>query len=119
MTQVFLETNDQQKFEVNKIIISRSELIKDLLEDCDGNSSDNPIPLPSVSGPCLEKIISWCTRNKDLLGVKLEELEGSDIFSPMNRSLMEEISVYLDQPLIDYDKLIFEKRDNLDQNKKL
>lgn len=142
MTQIFFETSDKQKFEVDKNIIVRSELVKDLLEDCDGTSRDSPTSLASISGLCFENIISWCIRNKDNQGKRLEELEGDDIFSRMDREELfemmnainylsipdmlqmickhvasrlnnmkvEEISVYLDLPIIDYDKLIAEKR---------
>jgi S-phase kinase-associated protein 1 len=35
-----------------------------MLEDV-GESNDQPIPLPNVTGPILQKVIDWCTHHRN------------------------------------------------------
>ncbi|KAJ3101681.1 hypothetical protein HDU97_001222 [Phlyctochytrium planicorne] len=61
---VKLTSSDGQEFSVGKEIACQSILIKNMLEDV-GESEDQPIPLPNVSGPILSKVIEYATQHKD------------------------------------------------------
>ncbi|KAI9004625.1 hypothetical protein HDU85_000972 [Gaertneriomyces sp. JEL0708] len=63
---VKLLSSDNQEFSISKEIACQSILIKNMLEDLSENESDdNPIPLPNVSGPILQKVIEFATYHKD------------------------------------------------------
>ncbi|KAI8319826.1 E3 ubiquitin ligase SCF complex, Skp subunit [Martensiomyces pterosporus] len=49
--------------EVERSIIEQSGLIRNMLEDI--NDTDDPIPIPNVSGPILTKIIEYCTHHRN------------------------------------------------------
>ncbi|KAI9358925.1 Skp1 family, dimerization domain-containing protein [Zopfochytrium polystomum] len=61
---VKLTSSDGQEFVVAKEIAMQSILIKNMLEDV-GDADDQPIPLPNVSGPILQKVIEYATAHKD------------------------------------------------------
>ncbi|KAJ3023843.1 hypothetical protein HKX48_000531 [Thoreauomyces humboldtii] len=61
---VKLTSSDGQEVSVAKEIACQSVLIKNMLEDV-GDSDDQPIPLPNVSGPILAKVIEYATHHKD------------------------------------------------------
>ncbi|KAJ1958069.1 hypothetical protein GGI12_004835 [Dipsacomyces acuminosporus] len=60
---VKLQSSDGKEFEVEKSVAIQSTLIKNLLEDLE--DSDDPIPLPNVTGKVLEKVIEFCEHHKD------------------------------------------------------
>ncbi|KAI8826935.1 Skp1 family, dimerization domain-containing protein [Fimicolochytrium jonesii] len=61
---VKLTSSDGQDFAVPKEVACQSVLIKNMLEDV-GEADDQPIPLPNVSGPILQKVIEYATHHKD------------------------------------------------------
>ena len=58
-----LESNDDQMFEVKEDAINKSTLIKNLLKEFEC-VNDDIIPLPTVSGKILKKIIEWCEHHE-------------------------------------------------------
>jgi len=58
---VKLESSDDQVFEVPRNIAEMSVTVKHMLEDINpGSDTDNPIPLPNVTGKILSKVIDYC-----------------------------------------------------------
>lgn len=51
-------SSDERIFEVSKDVISMSTVIKNVIEDV--GVSNDPIPLPNVTGDIMEKIIQFC-----------------------------------------------------------
>ncbi|KAJ1960071.1 hypothetical protein GGI12_004000 [Dipsacomyces acuminosporus] len=49
--------------EVDRDVIEQSGLIRNMLYDID--DSDDPIPIPNVSGPILTKVIEYCTHHRN------------------------------------------------------
>ncbi|KAJ1666121.1 hypothetical protein IW140_001852 [Coemansia sp. RSA 1813] len=49
--------------EVERDVIEQSGTIRNILSDV--GATDDPIPLPTVSGPILTKIIDYCRHHKD------------------------------------------------------
>ncbi|MGL5936421.1 MAG: SKP1 family protein [Cetobacterium sp.] len=75
MEQIKIKTNDDKLFTVDKNVIFRSTLIKNICADLDMDGG-NTIPLPNVnkndedektgvSSEVFEKIIEFCTHHKD------------------------------------------------------
>lgn len=56
------ETQDKQVFVVEREIIEQSVTIKNMLSDL-GDESDAIIPLPSVNGKIMKKVIEYCTHH--------------------------------------------------------
>lgn len=50
-----LESSDEQTFEVAREVAEMSVTIKHMLDDVDAES-ENPIPLPNVTGKILSKV---------------------------------------------------------------
>jgi S-phase kinase-associated protein 1 len=61
--EIYLLSNDNVKFKVDKEVAEKSVLIKNMLEDI--GDSDLPIPLPNVNSNILKKVIEWCKKYKD------------------------------------------------------
>ncbi|KAG5287013.1 sulfur metabolite repression control protein C [Histoplasma ohiense] len=49
---------------VERSIIERSILIKNMLEDVGEGSMEEEIPIPNVNRAVLEKVIAWCTKHQ-------------------------------------------------------
>ncbi|GAA5914277.1 SCF ubiquitin ligase subunit SKP1 [Sporobolomyces salmoneus] len=62
MAPVKLVSSDNEEFEVEKDVATRSVLVKNMLEDV--GESDHPIPLPNVSASVLKKVLEWCEHHK-------------------------------------------------------
>ncbi|GAA5839214.1 hypothetical protein JCM3766R1_003144 [Sporobolomyces carnicolor] len=62
MAPVKLVSSDNEEFEVEKDVATRSVLVKNMLEDV--GESDHPIPLPNVSAQVLKKVLEWCEHHK-------------------------------------------------------
>lgn len=60
---VILQSADNENYTVDLAVAQRSQLIKNMLEDI--GESDQPIPIPNVSGRVLKKIIEYCEHHKD------------------------------------------------------
>jgi len=74
--KVKLNTSDNEEFEIEKAVATRSVLIKNMLEDI-GDSGEHPIPLPNVSSNVLKKVLEWCEHHKMDPEVPAEEEESS------------------------------------------
>ncbi|RKP05328.1 Skp1 family, dimerization domain-containing protein [Thamnocephalis sphaerospora] len=64
---VKLTSSEGTEFDVERSVIERSLLIKNLLDDV-GESDTcayTPIPLPNVSGPILAKVIEYCEHHRN------------------------------------------------------
>ncbi|KAJ9066632.1 hypothetical protein DSO57_1007706 [Entomophthora muscae] len=85
MTLIKLKSSEGTEFSVERNIIERSVLIRNILEDL--GESDTPLPLPNVSASVLTKVLEYCTQHKeDPLNVPedsqdkvLEEIEPWDV----------------------------------------
>jgi S-phase kinase-associated protein 1 len=51
---VILSSSDNKEFTVEKAVIERSVLIKNMLDDV--GESEHPIPISNVTGPILQKV---------------------------------------------------------------
>ena len=56
MDEVTLLTVDGATFTVEQEVAEKSKTVKNLIEDA---GTDNPIPLPNVTGPVLKKIVAY------------------------------------------------------------
>jgi len=52
-----LRSSDEEMFEVDQEVASKSQMIRDMIED---TGIDAPIPLPNVSSKILAKVIEYC-----------------------------------------------------------
>ena len=63
MESVVLESAENKQFTVNRKVAEQSNLIKSLLEDC--GMTNEPIILPAIESPLLEKVIVWLNEKVD------------------------------------------------------
>ncbi|KAG6058470.1 E3 ubiquitin ligase complex SCF subunit scon-3 [Claviceps sp. LM77 group G4] len=65
--KVWLASNDNAIMEVDRIVVERSMLIKNMLDDLgdEGISETNPIPIPNVNEAVLRKVIEWCEHHRN------------------------------------------------------
>ncbi|KAG6097762.1 E3 ubiquitin ligase complex SCF subunit scon-3 [Claviceps sp. LM454 group G7] len=65
--KVWLASNDNAIIEVDRIVVERSMLIKNMLDDIgdEGISETNPIPIPNVNEAVLRKVIEWCEHHRN------------------------------------------------------
>ncbi|KAI0007793.1 E3 ubiquitin ligase SCF complex, Skp subunit [Xylariaceae sp. FL0662B] len=61
---VRLQSNDDVKIDVEKIVAERSLLIKNMLEDLGPNAEGQTIPIPNVTESVLRKVIEWCEHHR-------------------------------------------------------
>ncbi|KAG5997738.1 E3 ubiquitin ligase complex SCF subunit scon-3 [Claviceps spartinae] len=116
--KVWLASNDNAIIEVDRIVVERSMLIKNMLDDIgdEGISETNPIPIPNVNEAVLRKVIEWCEHHRnDPPQAQDDESDGrrrtTDIeewdqkFMQVDQEMLFEIilaSNYLDiKPLLD------------------
>lgn len=59
---VILQSADNENYTVDLAVAQRSQLIKNMLEDI--GESDQPIPIPNVSGRVLKKVFFLLTKDK-------------------------------------------------------
>lgn len=57
MDQVILQSQDGREFKVEQQAAQLCVTVRNLIEDA---GTDNPIPLPNVSGKTLERVIIYC-----------------------------------------------------------
>lgn len=66
MPYVKLQSSDNEVFEVDVEVAKQSEVIRQMVEDCDYDDfDDEPIPLLNVNAAILRKVIEWATHHKD------------------------------------------------------
>ncbi|KAG5982629.1 E3 ubiquitin ligase complex SCF subunit scon-3 [Claviceps digitariae] len=116
--KVWLASNDNATIEVDRVVIERSMLIKNMLDDIGDEliSQTNPIPIPNVNEAVLRKVIEWCEHHRnDPPQAQDDESDGrrrtTDIeewdqkFMQVDQEMLFEIilaSNYLDiKPLLD------------------
>lgn len=64
--QLTMKTNDNGQVTCDIPVAERSILIKNLIEDLGLETAlAQPVPLPNVSQPVLEKIIEWCEHHRN------------------------------------------------------
>jgi S-phase kinase-associated protein 1 len=57
-----LTTSDHAELEVERVVIERSQLIKNLLNDL--GTTGEAIPLPNVNEAVMKKVLEWCEHHK-------------------------------------------------------
>lgn len=72
-----LESSDEQVFEVAREIAEMSVTVKHMLDDVDADS-ENPIPLPNVSGKILGKVIELATYHHENPEPAATATDGAD-----------------------------------------
>ncbi|KAF2404696.1 E3 ubiquitin ligase complex SCF subunit sconC, variant [Trichodelitschia bisporula] len=60
-----LTSSDGIDIEVERKVVERSVLIRNLLEDLAETATLEPIPIPNVNEPVLKKVLEWCEHHKD------------------------------------------------------
>ncbi|KAI8845937.1 putative negative regulator sulfur controller-3 [Chytriomyces cf. hyalinus JEL632] len=75
---VTLQSSDSQLFKVDRTVVERSVLLKNMLEDV-GDADELPIPLPNVNAAILKKVIEYCEHHKsDPLPAAEEDKDSTD-----------------------------------------
>ena len=65
MAKYKLKSLDNEIFEVDEEVALQSDTVKNMVEDVDQSSANEPIPLPNVSGRILAKVIEYCKYHSD------------------------------------------------------
>jgi S-phase kinase-associated protein 1 len=65
--KIWLESSDNAVIEVDRAVVERSMLIKNLLDDLGGAdiSANNPIPVSNVNESVMRKVIEWCEHHRN------------------------------------------------------
>lgn len=64
--KVKLTTSDDKEFDIERSIIERSILLRNLLADTDYDYEESdPIPLPNVKSEAFNKVIEWIEHHRD------------------------------------------------------
>ncbi|KAH6610309.1 e3 ubiquitin ligase complex scf subunit scon-3 [Trichoderma cornu-damae] len=65
--KIWLISNDNATMEVDRAVVERSMLLKNMLEDLSGAdiSQENPIPIPNVNEAVLRKVVEWCEHHRN------------------------------------------------------
>lgn len=65
--KIWLVSNDNATMEVDRAVVERSMLLKNMLEDLGGAdvSLENPIPIPNVNEAVLRKVVEWCEHHRN------------------------------------------------------
>jgi len=74
MGKIKLLSNEGDAFELDIEVAKKSEVIKDMLENCDDSGED--VPLPTISTNQLKKVVQWLEQHKN--DVVLDRLKGED-----------------------------------------
>jgi len=64
-TTVNLTSSDGADITVDRQVVERSILIKNLLEDLPDQSTTESIPIPNVNEAVLRKVLEWCEHHKN------------------------------------------------------
>lgn len=64
---IWLQSSDSVVQEVDRTVVERSILIKNLLGDLgdEAVSKDNPIPIMNVNDAVLRKVLEWCEHHRN------------------------------------------------------
>lgn len=77
MVNIILTSSDHKEIEVDKKVIEKSILIKNMIEDV--GDSDEPIPIPNVNEKILQKVKEWCIQHENDKIQEEENLRNTDI----------------------------------------
>ena len=66
MEMIALRSADGEEYSVNKAMVMEFGVVKFVLEERANLENSEPIPLPNVSGPVLERVIHYCNISLDL-----------------------------------------------------
>lgn len=93
MPYVKLQSSDNEVFEVDVEVAKQSEVIRQMVEDCDYDDfDDEPIPLLNVNAAILKKVIEWATHHKDDPPPKEDEEnreKRTDDIEPFDREFLK------------------------------
>ena len=93
MPYVKLQSSDNEVFEVDVEVAKQSEVIRQMVEDCDYDDfDDEPIPLLNVNAAILRKVIEWATHHKDDPPPKEDEEnreKRTDDIEPFDREFLK------------------------------
>ena len=93
MPYVKLQSSDNEVFEVDVEVAKQSEVIRQMVEDCDYDDfDDEPIPLLNVNAAILRKVIEWATHHKDDPPPKEDEEnreKRTDDIEPFDRGFLK------------------------------
>ncbi|KAI1126519.1 E3 ubiquitin ligase complex SCF subunit scon-3 [Nemania abortiva] len=62
--KILLQSNDNHVIDVEKAVIERSVLIKNMMEDLGEAAVGQIVPIPNVTEPVLRKVIEWCEHHR-------------------------------------------------------
>ncbi|KAM3066492.1 hypothetical protein ACMFMG_011990 [Clarireedia jacksonii] len=62
--KITLYSNDHHSIEVDQEVAEKSILLKNMTEDLGEAAVSTPVPIPSVTGVILRKVIEWCEHHK-------------------------------------------------------
>ena len=74
MGKIKLLSNEGEGFELDTEVAKKSEVIKEMLENCDDSSED--VPLPTISSDQLRKVVQWLEQHRG--DVVMDRLKGED-----------------------------------------
>ncbi|KAI5121457.1 hypothetical protein M0805_009565 [Coniferiporia weirii] len=97
---VVLRTVDNVDFVVERTVVRLSVLLNNMLEDL--GETDQPIPVPNVSGDVMKKVLEWCEHHRN------DPLPAEDSSADESRKRTTDISEW-DQKFINVDQeMLFE-----------
>ncbi|KZV67531.1 E3 ubiquitin ligase SCF complex, Skp subunit [Peniophora sp. CONT] len=97
---VLLVTSDNRELVVDREVIERSILIKDMLEDI--GETDQPIPLPNVTFNVMKKVLEYCEHHRG------KELPVGDDPPDENRKRTTEVGAWDSEYLAVEQEMLFE-----------
>jgi len=74
MGKIRLVSNDGEMFQLDIEVAKKSEVIKEMLENCDDSSED--VPLPTISSDQLRKVVQWLEQHRG--DVVMDRLKGEE-----------------------------------------
>ncbi|KAI1167359.1 E3 ubiquitin ligase complex SCF subunit scon-3 [Nemania serpens] len=63
--KITLQSNDNHLIDVEKAVVERSLLIKNMLEDLGDGVIGQVVPIPNVTESVLRKVIEWCEHHRN------------------------------------------------------
>jgi len=63
MGKIKLLSNEGELFELDLEVAKKSEVIREMLENCDDSTED--VPLPTISSDQLRKVVQWLEQHRD------------------------------------------------------
>jgi len=63
MGKIKLLSNEGELFELDLEVAKKSEVIREMLENCDDSTED--VPLPTISSDQLRKVVQWLEQHSD------------------------------------------------------